>query len=296
MNLRTLIALLLTLVMTFSASGFQQSETEDTTADPSDERLTPDEERETRELAARFVKRWEETEDLSPLINEFFVHDFAERLHYEPEALYFVEFKEDEKSIFESSADLRRHYVAMMDFLRLLIRLHEIHAPILNSEEGQDEPDLKYLLPPGIWDVFRSNPTMRAIMSEELGEQAEGHTEGSNQGTEDRANPRAIKNLEELRSLTATLEQAVTILRAHVKTLPSTLSMSETIINQRSDTQSSGSENNDPLKLRVHHLDEDFYGYPKGTRVICFNIMPFHIDLVRANDRLRVLALFMQTD
>jgi hypothetical protein len=296
MNLRTFIALLLTLVLSFSASGFQQSPEEDTTANQRDEKITPDEEREARELAARFVKRWEETEDLSPLVKEFFVHDFAERLHHEPQQLYFGEIKEGEKSILESSADLQRHYVAMTDFLRLLIRLQEIHAPILKSEEGQDDTDLKHLLPPGIWDIFRSNPTMRAIMSEELGEKVESQTEGNNQGTDDQANPQVIQNLEELRSLTATLEKAVTLLRAHVKTLPLTIKMSETIANQQSDAQSGESEDNDPLMPRARLLSEDFYGYPKGTRVICLNIMPFHVDLVRVNDRLKVLSLYMQTD
>jgi hypothetical protein len=296
MNLRTLIALLLTLVLTFSASGFQQSQEEETVAKESDRKLTPDEEREARELAARFVKRWEETEDLGPLINEFFVQDFAERLHYEPQLLYFGEIKKDEKSILESSADLRRHYVAMTDFLRLLIRLQEIYAPILKSEEGQSEMDLKHLLPPGIWEVFRSNPTMKAVMSEELGEKAEDQSEVSDQGTEDQANPKVIKNLEELRQLTNTLEQAVTLLRAHLKTLPLTLSTHETIINQQNNTQSSGSEEDDPLMPRAHLLNEDLYGYPKGTRVICLNIMLFHIDLVRVNDRLKVLSLYIQTD
>jgi hypothetical protein len=296
MNLRTLIALLLMLVMTFSALGFQQSPEEETTADQSDQKTTFDEEREARELAARFVKRWEETEDLSPLIKEFFVHDFAERLHYEPQQLYFGKIKEDEKSILESSADLQRHYVAMTNFLRLLIRLQEIYAPILKAEEGQDDADLKHLLPPGLWDIFRSNPVMRAVMSEELGENIESQTEASDQSTEDRVNPQVIKNLEELRQLTATLEQAVALLRAQVKTLPLTIKMSETIVNQQSNMQSSDSEDNDPLMPRAHLLGEDFYGYPKGTRVICFNIMPFHIDLVRVNDRLRVLSLYMQTD
>jgi|GEM_PF-2486940 len=296
MNLRMLIALLLMLTLTFSASGFQQSQAEDTPAKESDARITPDEEREARELAARFVKRWEETEDLSPLIDEFFVQDFAERLHYEPQFLFFGEIKEDEKNILESSADLQRHYVAMTNLLRLLIRLQEIYEPLLKAEEGQADLDLNHLLPPGIWAVLRSNPTMRAVMSEELGEESESQTEASGQNTDDKVNPRIIKNLEELRSMTATLEQAVTLLRAHLKTLPRTLSKSEAIVNRQNDTQSSGSENEDPLMPRAHLLYEDLYGYPKGTRVICINIMPFHIDLVRINDRLKVLSLYIQTD
>jgi hypothetical protein len=290
-----LIALLLMLTLTFSASGFQQSEAEDAQAKESDEKITPDEEREARELAARFVKRWEETEDLSPLIDEFFVQDFAERLHYEPQQLYFGKIK-DEKSILESSSDLRRHYVAMTNFLRLLIRLHEIYAPILKAEDEEAKMDLQHLLPLGVWDVLKSNPTMRALMSEEMGESHEAKTEVSDHDTEDRANPRVIKNLEELRSLTATLEQAVTLLRAHVKTLPLTISMREGGGNQQDDWQEGDSEKGDPLMPRTCLLSEDFYGYAKGTRLICINIMPFRLDLVRVNDRLKVLSLYIQTD
>lgn len=296
MNLRTLVALLLTLALTFSAAGFEQSPAEDAQVKESDEKITPDEEREARELAARFVKRWEETEDLSPLINEFFVHDFADRLHHEPQHLYFGEIKKDEKSILESSADLHRHYVAMTNFLRLLIRLQEISAPVLKAEEGQSEMELKHLLPPGIWDIFRSNPTMKAVMSEELEEKTEAQTEVSDDGTEDRADPRFIKNLEELRQLTATMEQAVALLRAHLKTLPNTIRISETVDDRQDNTPSNTSENNDSLRPRTHLLNDDFYGYPKGTRLICVNIMQFHIDMVRVNDRLKVLSLYMQTD
>lgn len=295
MNLRTLIALLLTLVLTFPAQGFQPGRTEETPTRENDEKLTPDEERETRELAARFIKRWEETEDLGPLIDEFFVRDFAERLHYEPQVFYFGEIKE-EKSILESGADLRRHYVAMTDFLRLVLRLQEIYAPILKSEEGQAEPDLNQLIPAAVLNVLDSNPTMKAVMREDMGEQAEGQTVGSEQDAADQADARIIKNLEELRSLTATLERAVTLLRAHMKTLPQTIPTSESIARQQDDTRTAVSENHDPLMPRVRLLNKDFYGYPEGTRVICLNIRLFHVDLVRVNDRLRVLALYMQTD
>lgn len=295
MNLRTLIALLLTLVLTFPAQGFQPGQTEETPTRENDEKLTPDEERETRELAARFIKRWEETEDLGPLIDEFFVRDFAERLHYEPQVFYFGEIKE-EKSILESGADLRRHYVAMTDFLRLVLRLQEIYAPILKSEEGQAEPDLNQLIPAAVLDVLDSNPTMKAVMREDMGEQAEGQTVDSEQGAADQADARIIKNLEELRSLTATLERAVTLLRAHMKTLPQTIPTSESIARQLDDTRTAVSENHDPLMPRVRLLNKAFYGHPEGTRVICLNIRLFHVDLVRVNDRLRVLALYMQTD
>lgn len=294
MNLRTLIALLLMLTLTLTALGSPRKEAEEAAA-ARDEKITPDEEREARELAALFVERWQETEDINPLIGEFFVQDFTDRLHYQPQILYFGELK-NEQLLLENPDDLRRHYVAMTNFLYLLFRLEEIYAPLLKSEEGQAEMDVRQMLPASVLNVFRSNPIMNALMSEEDGNQAEGQTEGSTQRADSEADARLIKNIEELRSLTSTLEQANALLRAHLKTLPHTLSINETMANRQDDTQSSDNENDDPLNPRIYLLSEDFYGYPKGTRLICLNVMLFHVDLVRVEGRLKVLSVYLQTD
>jgi len=298
MKLRTLIALLLALTLYLTALGSPRTETDSSSAadDESERKITPDEEREARELAALFIKRWDETEDINPLIKEFFVHDFAERLHYEPRFLFFGDFKGEQLRP-ENSADLQRHYAAMIDFLRLMFRLGDIYASLLSSEEGQEEMNLRRILPAGILEVFRSNRALNALMSEELGEEVEGQTEGSEQSEDSGNDARAIKNIEELRSLTMTLEQANTLLRAHLKTLPNTLSVNASNGNRPDDTQSSASaETDDPLMPRIYTLDEDLYGYPKGTRLICLSLAPFHIDLVRDGERLKVLSLGLQTD
>jgi hypothetical protein len=52
----------------------------------SESKLTPAEEQEARELAAQFVRRFRETDDIAPLVDEMFVNDFAASCFSRPSA------------------------------------------------------------------------------------------------------------------------------------------------------------------------------------------------------------------
>jgi hypothetical protein len=297
MNPRPFLALLLIIIMALTAMCLPQNVSNDTPVEQRDEKLTPDEEREARELVAQLFTRWRETEDIAPLIDEFFVTDFADRLHHQPEMLFFLELKPELLATTDSRDDLRRHYVAMSNLLHLVCRFYEVSGFINMSEEEREEFDFKKALPASIWDLFKSNPTTNAIINEELGEKAEGQTENPDRSTEKQADAKSIQTIEQLRGVTVTLEQANVILRDYLKTLPLPPAASEINGNQQSDADSSTAENNDPLMPRVHILGSDFYGYPAGTRLICVNVLPFHIDLVRdGSQRLKVLSVYLQTD
>jgi len=295
MNLRPFIALLLIIIMASTAMCLPQNASNDAPVEQRDEKLTPDEEREARELVAHLFKRWQETEDIAPLMDEFFVTDFADRLRHEPEILLLVELKPELLLTPDNRDDLRRHYVAMSNLLHLVFRLYEVYGFINMTAEEREEFDLKKALPASIWDLFKSNPTTNAIINEELGEKAEGQTENPDRSAEKQADSKIIQTIEQLRGVTVTLEQANVILRDHLKTLP--LPASEINRSQQSDAASSTAENTDPLTPRVQILGSDFYGYPPGTRLICINVLPFHIDLVRdSSQRLKVLSVYLQTD
>jgi len=144
--------------------------------------------------------------------------------------------------------------------------------------------------------VFESNPTLRALMEEEAGEEAKSQPEPQGEETESKATEKGIKTIEELRTMTTALEQAVVLLRAHVKTLPSTLPMNELIRNKGSDAYPNAADHENLLKPFSYTLSDDFYGYPAGTRLICASLLPFHLDLVRVGQHLKVVSIHIQGD
>jgi hypothetical protein len=87
MKLRPFIALLLMITLALAAVASPVQSPEAQIVDRGEEKLSVEEEREARSMATLFIKRWQETEDIGPLVDEFFVADFAERLRAEPEVL-----------------------------------------------------------------------------------------------------------------------------------------------------------------------------------------------------------------
>ncbi|HEY6188314.1 MAG TPA: hypothetical protein VIW80_11570 [Pyrinomonadaceae bacterium] len=295
MKLRPFITLLLTITLTINATAqAARNGTDDTPADKDDEKITAQEEREARELVAQLTTRWQETEDIGPLVEEFYVSDFAERLRHEPQLLYFAELKEELLTP-ETPPELKRHYVAMTNFLHLIFRLYTVYES-MRTKDDEQELDLKRIIPANILNVFESNPNLKALMDEEAGDQAEGRTGPQAQEAQEQASEKGIKNIEQLRLLTNALEQAVVLLREHVKTLPATLSAREIVRAGRSEEDAGAAEEDDPLKPRSYTLTEEFYGYPAGTRLICVDLLPLHADLVRVGQRLKVVSIYMQSD
>jgi hypothetical protein len=43
-------------------------------------------------------------------------------------------------------------------------------------------------------------------------------------------------------------------------------------------------------------LEREFYGYPQGTRIFCANVAIYHMDLIRVDGKLKVLALSLDVD
>jgi hypothetical protein len=298
MKLRPIITLLLTITLAINATvlAAQNGPDDSPAAKDDDDKITVQEEREAREIVAQFTKRWQETEDIGPLVDELYVSDFADRLRQEPQLLYFIELKEEQLPP-ETRDDLRRHYVAMTNFLHLMLRIYAVYESTRTPDDDEGEHlKLRQIIPANVWSVFESNPTLKAFMDEEMGESAESQAEPQGQETDEQATAKGIKAIEQLRILTPALEKAVVLLREHVKTLPSTLPASEVIRNKQSDEDSSEAEHDDPLMPRSYILSEEFYGYPAGTRLICVDLTPFHMDLVRVGDHFKVLSIYIQGD
>jgi hypothetical protein len=295
MKLRAVITLLLTFTLTVNAASFARNVAEDPTSEKEDNKITAEEDREAREIAAQFSRRWQETEDIGPLVKEFFVADFADRLRHEPSLLFFAELRPELMKP-EAREELRRNYVAMTNLLYLFVRLYEVYAVIRMQGHEREDLNLNHILPVNIWKVLNSNPTMKTLLDEEVGESAQSRTEHGDQDADRQAHAKRIDSMEQLHSLTTTLEQAVVLLRDHVRTLPSTIRASELTGKQPGDAASSSTESSDPLTPRVRITGEEFYGYPAGTRLISVELLPFQIDLVRAGGRLKVLSVYIRGD
>jgi hypothetical protein len=75
---RLTFLLVMSLMTTCAArTSLSQDETPGTAQE---EKLTPEEEREARALAGEFIRRLDETGDVTPLLSELYINDFAERL------------------------------------------------------------------------------------------------------------------------------------------------------------------------------------------------------------------------
>lgn len=295
MKLRPFITLLLILTLAALATAFPLQSPPRPPLDRDEEKLTPEEEREARQVAALFLKRWQETEDIGPLMEEFFVPDFADRLRHEPQVLYLAEIRR-ELLVTENRDELERHYVAMTNFVRLVFRLYEVHEAMGPSSEEQDGPELYEVIPAGVWNLLRSNPTTYALLAEEMGEKIRGQEEAQEEEMAKGEEAKTIKTIEQLHRLTATLEQASLLLRDHLKTLRSTLPAKEGSREEKGDADSHRAETSDPLSPRLTILGSDFYDYPPGTRLIYFHILMFRVDLVRVGQHLKVLSVYMQGD
>ena len=110
---------------------------------------------------------------------------------------------------------------------------------------------------------------------------------------------RKVRNGKELRRLTSIFETLNQTLRAHLKAHPITFE----ITTAADDGELEGDEffaNFDPERIKIFDqprvIDKEFYGYPKGTRLVCANAGALHIEMVRVDGRLRILTVHLLID
>ncbi|MDQ3908770.1 MAG: hypothetical protein M3268_10580 [Acidobacteriota bacterium] len=180
--MRRLITALLVTVLTFSGAARAL-------ASPQDVNLatTPEEEREARELLDEFNKKFVETNDIGPLIKDYFVPDFASRLnqHAETLPLQFIRWEDDAAP--PDPEDLQRFYVASTNFFHALFPIYAAAAMKCEEEKDEDEagssravgdetcndehePRFSKILPPAAAEAMKSDPFFKDLLgSDESG-------------------------------------------------------------------------------------------------------------------------------
>lgn len=304
---RVLTTLLITLALATASIAHIRGQEPETGA--YEERLTIEEEREAAQVAERFVKGFEERNDPSSLIGELYVKDFDSRLRHDPNPYIYLVRLEPEVLASASDAELRRLYAASLNFIYSNGLLYGIslYNRKLNgiAQDDDDDMPLNELLPPGVSAVLKSDPLMAAMMAED--EENEREREGEPKGApgesmnespegEERADGPEIRSLERLRGFLSTLEKAGNLLREHLKTVRGPRGWKELSDALRTLGVKEEDDSCQGMCPRVRILNDEFFGLAKGTRLVCVNVMVFHMDLVRVDGRLRILNVYLADD
>jgi hypothetical protein len=316
MRLRSLITCVLLCAVVFAPVVPAQEE--DAAVAESGEagefRLSPEEEREARELVENFYRRFKETHDIAPEISDHFVPDFAARLR--PNAstwpFAFIGWKDERGQA--GPDELQRFYVATTNFLSLLFRYFDAARQKRVAEDVHEDPPLKEVLPPAAIELLKTDPVMRKMW---LDDEEEGSREDAAEDVsvdaeekdvpvdaEEKAaaekpheEEQLIADAAQLRSFTLLNEELSKLLREHLASHPpDRTSAAEARAGGDEDEDDDDDDDVDLDKVEIaayaRIVSEEFYGYPPGTRLVCAQAGFFHVEMVPVGGRLRILSVY----
>ncbi len=224
-------------------------------------RATNAEEKEARDLVTKFTIVFTETQDLTPIIKDFYFRDFVERykgfktkaLNSKHVDLYFAPGLEYSSQLLTAadSKDWEGFYVATNNFLLLgFISGLKVYSNETRDIRASD------LYPSEVIELLHSNPTLANMI-------------------ERKESVKAVGTVGEMKAATATLSQAVAMIREKNKGGPSLIT--------KKDELKKVIMHDELFKPRVEVLDENFFGFPKNTRIL-FIITPIGLQLMLARD------------
>lgn len=292
-----------------------------------DGEISEEEQREARELAVRLVKRLREADDFAPVVSEFFPTDFAERVRQfvlsqppDHEALLFCEHEVVRSA---SADDLRRTYVALMNFWRqqdilgaaawdyVKIEVAARGDSVQNDQgawarhyrvQKEAVSDEAYRLASGdpLLETLFADFVRHGINDQEVtAVDAEEQEEEVDEATRFRTKV-AIRDVARLRVFTEKLERCIPLLRK----------ASEKLLAERKALASAHMISDDPDAyepvradpLSVYHLERETlkaeaFGLAAGAPLIKARIRPYEMALARLDGRrLAVLAVYPDFD
>ncbi len=223
--------------------------------------LTKAEEQEARELAIRFTIRFAETKDLTPIIGDLYFSEFVERykkskiedLNANSNDIYFAPGLDYNSRLPTEgdSEDWKRFYIAANSFLLI---------GFISAMEkfSDDTTDIKPtdLFPSSVIRLLSKNPNLANMIVR-------------------KERPKAVSSVEEMRDATATLEQAVVIMREKQRGKSSAIVDNKKLVKVMKE--------DDFFKPYLEVTDEEFFGFPKGTRIMYVKT-PVGLNLMLARD------------
>lgn len=261
--------------------------------------ITEEETGEVCEVAERFARRMHETHDFAALIGEMFVTDYAARLQHEasskPRFLMSTGVAQQ-----ASREELMRYYVALNNsgyMVGLLVTAYEAAQSAAENENEEDDVEkLRHALPPDLLDLCKNDPILKSLCEEEQKAGA-GETKPGEQAEQSVAKEdpdELIRSVEQLRSFTLTLEKAGLIARKHLDALPVKPNYLEK--HKKANEEENWEAEREEMIPRAWPLSEEFYGYPEETRLFCIEVLFYHMDLIRVDGKLKILALYPNPD
>ncbi len=308
---RAVAAFLLIIVITVAGVGGMPALRDGSSVETGETKLTPDEELEARSVAEQFARRIENSDDLVSIVDDLYVKDFAERLGREPADRFLVPVDSELASQVKGN-ELSRYHIAALRFHYLYMMLygvwHYTQLPNTNvkKEDSEKEPAAEEIFPPRVIALFKEDPALaELIMEESKKNENSENTAETNGGAEKQAveddskkkeaedNDLTIRSIERLRGIVATLEQVVVAMREHLRTLPVPQTLQHMMDSVREPDQEIDLA---PRNLHATTLAGDHLGAPAGTRLICANVLIFHIDMIRIDGQLKILDVYSDDD
>lgn len=233
------------------------------TSHNTDLQLTDIDLQQARQLAIEFTTGFVRTTDLTLLVKELFVKDFIE--HYKKAKskdltvnsspdLYFVPGLEYNSRLLAqaSSEDWVRFYTAASNFV-----FFGVMSGIKNSRNAADIRETE-MYPPTVIKLLSMNPTLSNIIVR-------------------KGKSKAVSSIGEMHKATATLEQAVALMRQNTKGQPH--------VNINEKELIKAMQEDEFFRPTVETVDDQFFGLPQGTRVIFINTpILFRLMLVKGNN------------
>jgi hypothetical protein len=248
--------------------------------------LSEEEKREAERLSLTFTRRLSQTLDMAVVMDELFLPDSVERYiatekrKASDDKLAYVLFSSGifvDVSLLERPVleDWRRFYIATNNFMLLGF----IHAFRRNVDFEDIRPTDLY--PREVIELLDANPMLRNLIQK-------------------KSPVRNFKSFEEMRSATATLDQAVALMR---KALPGYIDLEKAVVQmamRQSSVKRPMKEEDleraraELIKTQLEVADDKFPGFPKGTRVILVPTFSLHeLVLVKVDGRLRVAWAYL---
>jgi hypothetical protein len=248
--------------------------------------LGEEEKRDAVQLSLTFTRRLGQTLDMAVVMNELFLADSierfiaAERWKASRDKNSYLVFSPGifvDVSLLETPAreDWRQFYIATNNFMLMGF----IHGFL----RGVDFADIKPadLYPREVIKLLDANPLLSNLIQK-------------------KSTIRNFKSFEEMRSATATLDQAVALMR---KALPGSVDLEKAVVQmamRQSSVQRPIKDEDleraraELIKTQLQVADDEFSGFPKGTRVILVPTFSLHeLVLVKVDGRLRVAWAYL---